>query len=57
MRPNNGDRTACSSAMARSVKKNEKFSEEIAKLAVYLASEDAAWVTGKVFRIDGGVWI
>ena len=31
--------------------------EEIAKLAVYLASEDAAWVTGKVFRIDGGVWI
>jgi 3-oxoacyl-[acyl-carrier protein] reductase len=31
--------------------------EEIAKLAVYLASEDAAWVTGKVFRIDGGSWI
>ena len=31
--------------------------EEIAKLAVYLASEDAAWVTGKVFRIDGGAWI
>jgi len=31
--------------------------EEIAQLAVYLASEDAAWVTGKVFRIDGGAWI
>ena len=31
--------------------------EEIAQLAVYLSSEDAAWVTGKVFRIDGGAWI
>jgi 3-oxoacyl-[acyl-carrier protein] reductase len=29
-------------------------SEEIGALAVYLASDDAAWITGKVFRIDGG---
>lgn len=29
---------------------------EIGALAVYLASDDAAWVTGKVFRIDGGQW-
>jgi len=30
--------------------------DEIGQLAVYLASDDAAWVTGKVFRIDGGQW-
>jgi 3-oxoacyl-[acyl-carrier protein] reductase len=30
--------------------------EEIGQLAVYLASDDAAWITGKVFRIDGGQW-
>ena len=30
--------------------------DEIGKLAVYLASDDAAWITGKVFRIDGGQW-
>ena len=29
---------------------------EIGALAVYLASDDAAWITGKVFRIDGGQW-
>jgi hypothetical protein len=23
-------------------------------MAVYLASDDAAWITGKIFRIDGG---
>lgn len=28
--------------------------DEIGALAVYLASDDAAWITGKVFRIDGG---
>lgn len=30
--------------------------EDIGKLAVYLASDDASWVTGKNFRIDGGQW-
>jgi NAD(P)-dependent dehydrogenase (short-subunit alcohol dehydrogenase family) len=30
--------------------------DEIGSLAVYLASDDAAWITGKVFRIDGGQW-
>jgi 3-oxoacyl-[acyl-carrier protein] reductase len=29
--------------------------EEIAKLATFLASNDAAWITGKIYRIDGGV--
>jgi len=29
-------------------------SEEVAKLCVYLASDAAAWITGKVFHIDGG---
>ncbi len=28
--------------------------EEIAKLVCYLASEDAAWITGSIFNIDGG---
>jgi 3-oxoacyl-[acyl-carrier protein] reductase len=30
--------------------------EEIGQLAVYLSSDDAAWITGKVYRIDGGQW-
>jgi len=30
--------------------------DEVAQLAVYLASDDAAWITGKIFRIDGGQW-
>ena len=30
--------------------------DEVGALAVYLASDDAAWVTGEVFRIDGGQW-
>ncbi len=30
--------------------------EEVGALAVYLASDDASWITGKVFRIDGGQW-
>ena len=29
--------------------------EDIAKLAAFLASDDAAWITGKIYRIDGGV--
>ena len=28
--------------------------EDIAKLAVWLASEDAAFVTGQVWTVDGG---
>ncbi len=28
--------------------------EEIGEMAVYLASDDAAWITGQIFRIDGG---
>jgi 3-oxoacyl-[acyl-carrier protein] reductase len=32
-------------------------SEEVAQMAVYLASDDAAWITGKIFRIDGGQFI
>ncbi|GIW41730.1 MAG: 3-ketoacyl-ACP reductase [Candidatus Binatia bacterium] len=31
--------------------------EEIGKLAVYLASDDASFVTGKIFRIDGGAYM
>jgi 3-oxoacyl-[acyl-carrier protein] reductase len=30
--------------------------DECGALAVYLASDDAAWITGKIFRIDGGQW-
>ena len=29
--------------------------EEIAKAAEYLLSEDASWVTGQIFKIDGGI--
>lgn len=28
--------------------------EEVGQLAVYLASDAAAWITGEIFRIDGG---
>jgi len=31
--------------------------EDVAKLAVFLASDDASWITGKIFRVDGGKWI
>lgn len=31
--------------------------EEIGKLAAYLASADASWITGKIYRIDGGAWM
>ncbi|MDG2306123.1 MAG: SDR family NAD(P)-dependent oxidoreductase [Candidatus Binatia bacterium] len=30
--------------------------EEVGAMAVYLSSKDAEWITGKVFRIDGGAW-
>ena len=31
--------------------------EDIGKAAVFLASDDAAWVTGKILRIDGGAYM
>lgn len=31
--------------------------EDIGKAAVYLASDDAAFVTGKILRVDGGAWM
>jgi NAD(P)-dependent dehydrogenase (short-subunit alcohol dehydrogenase family) len=31
--------------------------EEVAKLAVFLASDDAAFITGQIYRIDGGTWM
>ncbi|GIW44387.1 MAG: 3-oxoacyl-[acyl-carrier-protein] reductase FabG [Candidatus Binatia bacterium] len=31
--------------------------EEIGKAAVFLASDDAAFITGKILRIDGGAWM
>lgn len=31
--------------------------DEIGKLAAYLASSDAAWITGQIYRIDGGAWM
>ncbi len=31
--------------------------EEVAKMVLYLASDDAAWVTGSTFMIDGGMTI
>ncbi len=30
--------------------------EDVGNLAVFLASDAAAWITGEVFRIDGGAW-
>jgi NAD(P)-dependent dehydrogenase (short-subunit alcohol dehydrogenase family) len=31
--------------------------EEVAKMVLYLASDEAAWVTGGTFMIDGGMTI
>lgn len=31
--------------------------EDIGKAAVYLASDDASFVTGKILRVDGGAWM
>ncbi|MBI3782221.1 MAG: SDR family oxidoreductase, partial [Deltaproteobacteria bacterium] len=31
--------------------------EDIGKAAIYLASDDASFVTGKVLRVDGGAWM
>lgn len=30
---------------------------DVGRAAVFLASDDAAWVTGKILRVDGGVWM
>ena len=30
---------------------------EIGRAAVFLASDDAAWITGKVLRVDGGAYM
>lgn len=31
--------------------------EDVGKAAVYLASDDSSFVTGKILRIDGGMWM
>ena len=31
--------------------------EDIGRAAVFLASADSAWITGKILRVDGGVWM
>ncbi len=31
--------------------------EDIGRAAVYLASVDAQFVTGKILRVDGGAWM
>jgi 3-oxoacyl-[acyl-carrier protein] reductase len=30
---------------------------EIGRAAVFLASSDSAWITGKILRVDGGAWM
>jgi 3-oxoacyl-[acyl-carrier protein] reductase len=30
---------------------------EIGRAAVFLASDDSAWITGKILRVDGGAWM
>ena len=30
---------------------------DIGRAAVFLASPDAAWITGKILRVDGGAWM
>jgi len=30
---------------------------DVGRAAVFLVSADAAWITGKVLRVDGGAWM
>jgi enoyl-[acyl-carrier-protein] reductase (NADH) len=30
---------------------------DVAKMAVYLASEDAKMISGQVIPVDGGIWL
>jgi len=30
---------------------------EVGRAAVFLVSDDAAWITGKILRLDGGTWM
>jgi len=31
--------------------------DDIGRAAVFLASDDAGWITGKILRVDGGAWM
>jgi NAD(P)-dependent dehydrogenase (short-subunit alcohol dehydrogenase family) len=31
--------------------------DDIGRAAVYLASDDSSFVTGKILRVDGGAWM
>lgn len=41
--------------MKRTALKRNADPEEIAKLALFLASEDSSFITGQIYRIDGGL--
>jgi 3-oxoacyl-[acyl-carrier protein] reductase len=41
--------------MRRTALKRNAEPEEIAKLALFVASDDSAFITGQVIRIDGGL--